>query len=273
MNTNINIDKFIYALVYIIVAFIFYFILKRLIRIFLEKPKEKLGSKLTSRQIQRMGTIQAMLDSALKYIILVALILALLANFGVDVSSLLAGLGIATAIVGLAFQDLAKDVIAGFTIIMDSQYEVGDLIEVNEFRGRVTSVSLKSTRVKNYRGKELVIANRNMSSVINHSTHNTLAEVDIPVAYETDLNQVEKALEKVCNALRDGALTEDIVGEVEYYGPVKIDNSAIVWRINAECLPYKHFKPQRLIRRLVLQEFKKSGIKIPYDQLEIHQGN
>lgn len=269
MFRDFNFDKVIYAVIYIIVAVIFYVILTRVIKLFLQKPRERLEAKLTARQIQRMGTLQGLLNSSAKYIVIIALILALLANFGVDVSSLLAGIGIATAIIGLAFQDLAKDVIAGFSIVMENQYEVGDLLEVNGFKGRVTAVGLKSTKIKNYRGKELIIANRNMNAMINYSTHNTLAEVDIPVSYDADSAHVEKAIEKVCKDLENEKL-EEIVGEITFYGPVKIGESEIVWRINAECAPYKHFKPQRMIRRLVLQEFKKAGINIPYQQIDIH---
>ena len=273
MFKDFNFDRVIYAVIYVVVAVIFYFILTRITKALLRKPREKLGDKLTARQIQRMSTLEGLINSALKYIVILALILALLANFGVDVSSLLAGLGIVTAVIGLAFQDFGKDIIAGFSIIMDKLYEVGDLIEVDGFKGRVTSVGMKTTKVKNYRGKELTIANRNMTSVINYSAHNTLAEVDLPVSYEADSDHVEKVLEKVCADLKENPeLEEYIVGDVTCYGPIQIDDSAIVWRVNAECAPYKHFKPQRAIRRLALKEFKKAGIKVPYKQVEVHNG-
>ena len=269
MFENFNIDKFIYAIVYVLIAVIFYFIITRIINLVLQKPREKLGNKLSTRQKQRMDTYRTMLCSVAKYVVIVALILALLANFGVDVSSLLAGLGIATAIIGLAFQDLGKDIIAGFGIVSNNLYEVGDLIEIDGFKGRVTEVNLKNTRIKNYRGKELIVANRKMNSVINYSTYNTLAQVDIPVPYDADSEHVSAVLEKVCEELKNAGL-EQIVGEVDYYGPIEIKDSAIIWRVTAECEPYKHFKPQRTIRRLVLSEFKKARIKIPYNQLDIH---
>ena len=269
MFENFDINKLIYGAVYILIAITFYFLATRIINALLLKPRDRLGGKLAARQLQRMDTLRAMLKSITKYITIIGLMLALLANFGVDVSSLLAGLGIATAIIGLAFQDLGKDIIAGFGIIMENQYEVGDLIEVGSFRGRVTSVSLKNTRIKNYRGKELCVANRNMSSVINYSTHNTLAQVDIPVAYSADSEHVSKVLEKVCEDLKAMNL-EQIVGEVNCYGPVTIGDSAIIWRITAECEPYRHFKPQRMIRKLAISELKKARIEIPYQQIDIH---
>lgn len=269
MFENFDVNKIIYSVVYIIVAVVFYFILTRINTLIFKKPRERFGDKLSTRQKQRMDTLRTMMNSVAKYVVIIALILALLANFGVDVSSLLAGLGIATAIIGLAFQDLGKDIIAGFGIISNNMYEVGDLIEVNDFKGRVTSVSLKNTRIKNYRGKELIIANRNMSAVINHSTNNTLAQVDIPVSYNADAEHIAVVLEKVCENLKNAGL-EEIVGEVEYYGPIEFDDSAVLWRVTAECEPYKHLKPQRVIRRLVMEEFKKAKISIPYKQIDIH---
>lgn len=269
MFENFNINKVIYAIVYILIAVIFYFILTRIINLLFSKPREKFGDKLSGRQKQRLDTYRTMMSSIAKYLVVTALILALLANFGVDVTSLLAGLGIATAIIGLAFQDLGKDIIAGFGIISNNLYEVGDLIEVENFKGRVTEVNLKSTRIKNYRGKEMIIANRKMNSVINYSTYNTLAQVDIPVPYEADSEHVSAVLEKVCKDLKEANL-EQIVGEVDYYGPIQFDDSAVVWRITAECEPYTHLKPQRIVRQLVMAEFKKARITIPYKQIDIH---
>ncbi|MBQ3271573.1 mechanosensitive ion channel family protein [Candidatus Saccharibacteria bacterium] len=269
MIENFDVNKLISALIYIVIAFIFYFIASRVIDLFFKKPQEKFTEKLTARQKQRMDTLRTMLKSIVTYVIIIALVLALLANFGVDVTSLLAGLGIATAIIGLAFQDLGKDLIAGFGIIMERQYEVGDLIEVDGFRGRVTSLSLKSTKIKNYRGKELVVANRKMTSLVNYSTHNTLAQVDIPVPYNVKTENISAILEKVCNDLREANL-EQIVGEVKFYGPVKFDDSAVVWRVTAECEPYRHFVPQRMIRQAVQEEFRKARIEIPFQQIDIH---
>ena len=82
-------------------------------------------------------------------ILVVVTFVAILANFGVNVKSILAGLGITAALVGLAFQDLAKDLIAGISIILEDQYEIGDTIEVNGFTGEVVSLGLRTTRIRN----------------------------------------------------------------------------------------------------------------------------
>ena len=254
-------------LIYIIIAVIIYVILDRLVRIFFDRHKEQ----LIERQLQRVITLKAMTMSIIKYIMVVGVLLASLANFGIDISSLLAGIGIAGAVLGLAFQDLAKDVIAGFSIITEAQYEVGDLIEVNGFRGRVVSVGLKTTRIKNYRGKVKIISNRNMDELINYSKHDTVAEVEVFASYEDDPEKVEAALKTVKKTL-DGTM-EQMTGEIKIFPVTGLEDSGIKYKLQCACKPYKHFAVQRAIRKEIYKEFKKNNIKIPYPQVEIHQNS
>ena len=264
MELNFTFRQLINPLIYIVVAFIIYFILDRIVNLFFERHKER----LIVRQMQRIITLKAMTMSIIKYIMVIGVLLATLSNFGVDISSLLAGIGIAGAVLGLAFQDLAKDVIAGFSIITEAQYEVGDLIEVNGFKGRVVSVGLKTTRIKNYRGKVKIISNRNMDELINYSKYDTVAEVEVQASYEDDPDKVEKALEKVKQNL-DGKI-EDATGEIRFFPVTGLNDSGIAYKIQCPCKPYKHFKAQRAIRREIYKVFKTDKIKIPYNQLEIH---
>lgn len=196
---NIKLEQFINPIIYIIIAIVIYILLDKLVSLFFERSRNKVATSkfITESHLNRIATLKAMVMSIIKYVAVFAVGLAILANFGVDISSLLAGLGIATAVLGFAFQDLAKDIIAGFSIITEAQYEVGDLIEVNGFRGRVVSVGLKTTRIKNYRGKVKIISNRNMDELINYTKFDTLAEVDVTASYEDDPDKVEKALEEV----------------------------------------------------------------------------
>ncbi|MBR1874870.1 mechanosensitive ion channel family protein [Candidatus Saccharibacteria bacterium] len=264
MEFNFTFRQLINPLIYIVVAFIIYFILDRIVNLFFERHKER----LIARQMQRIITLKAMTMSIIKYIMVIGVLLATLSNFGVDISSLLAGIGIAGAVLGLAFQDLAKDVIAGFSIITEAQYEVGDLIEVNGFKGRVVSVGLKTTRIKNYRGKVKIISNRNMDELVNYSKYDTVAEVEVQASYEDDPDKVEKALEKVKQNL-DGKI-ENATGEIRFFPVTGLNDSGIAYKIQCPCKPYKHFKAQRAIRREIYKVFKTDKIKIPYNQLEIH---
>lgn len=265
---NIKIDEnimlYIKPIIYIFIAIVFYLIINKILSLFFERHKEA----LMDRQLNRIFTLKAMTMSVIKYIMVFVVILAIMANFGIDVTSLLAGLGIAGAILGLAFQDFVKDIIAGFSIITENQFEVGDLIEVGDFKGRVTSVGLKTTRIRNYRGKVKIISNRNISELINWSRHDTLAEVKIAAAYENDPDKVLEVLEKV-KAELDGTM-DQMTGEIIIYPMSELGDSSITYTIQCPCKSYKHFAVQRAIRHEVYKAFKANKIKIPYPQVEVH---
>ena len=264
---SIKLEQVIRPVVYIAIAIIFYMILSKIVGIFFDRNKDK----LIERQLNRIITLKAMIMSIIKYVLFFAVILATMANFGIDVSSLLAGLGIAGALLGLAFQDFVKDIIAGFSIITENQYEVGDLIEVGDFKGRVTAVGLKTTRIRDYRGKVKIISNRNISEVINWSRHDTLAEVKVSASYENDPDKVLDVLEKV-KAELDGSM-EQMTGEIKIFPMTDMEDSAIKYTLQCPCESYKHFAVQRAIRREVYKAFKANRIKIPYPQLEIHNSS
>lgn len=267
LNIDENVIRFINPIIYIFIAFVFYFILSKIASFFFDRHKDELIEK----QMNRIITLKAMTMSIVKYIIVFAVVIAIMANFGIDVSSLLAGLGIAGAILGLAFQDFVKDIIAGFSIITENQYEVGDLIEVGGFKGRVTSVGLKTTRIRDYRGKVKIIANRNIAELINWSRHDTLAEVKVNASYENDPDKVLEVLEKVKKEL-DGSM-EQMTGEIKIFPMSDLNENGITYTIQCKCKSYKHFAVQRAIRHEVYKAFHANRIKIPYQQVEIHNGS
>ena len=146
LGKSINLLLIIVPIIYIVIGIIIFRILKRIIT----KAIERKGH-LKITQKQRLNTINLLLLNIIKYIIIIIVVLGTLSIFGINVKSILAGLGIGTAIIGLAFQDLAKDLISGFSIITEGEYEVGDTIEVDKtyFYGRGNIY-----RIKNYSYKK-----------------------------------------------------------------------------------------------------------------------
>ena len=173
---NIDVSMIIWSIVYILIGILFFKLIKKIIMKTSTKTKI-----LKESQIQRIRTIKILILNIIKYIIIVLVILAILSKFGVNIKSILAGLGIGTAIIGLAFQDLAKDLIAGFSIITEGEYEVGDTIEVDDFMGTVTEIGLRTTRIKNFKGATKIIANHYMDNIVNYSNNNSLAVIDVGI--------------------------------------------------------------------------------------------
>lgn len=266
-NIELELKLLILPLVYIAVGTLVYGFIKRIITRLANNSKKKITK---AHQKQRVDTLMGLLCNIVKYIIVVIVLLIILRTYGIDITSILAGLGITTAIIGLAFQDLAKDLIAGFSIITEAQYEVGDTIEVDGFMGKVVFLGLKTTRIRDYKGATKIISNRNMDKIINYSLHNSVAVVDVGVSYEDDTDKVEKVLKKLSEDL-DGKIPS-AKGKMEILGINNLDDSSVVYRVTMEVAPTTHFEVERLLRKEIKRAFDEANIKIPYPQIEVYNG-
>ena len=264
-NLSVDIFQIIMPIVYIIIGIIIFQIIKRIVLKSSIKHK-----KLNKDQIQRIKTIKILFINIIKYIIIIFVVLAILSQFGVNVKSILAGLGIGTAIIGLAFQDLAKDLISGFSIITEGEYEVGDTIEVDGFMGEVISISLRTTRIRNFKGATKIIANHYMDNIVNYSDNNSLAVVDVSIAYEEKEEKIEETFYKLFEDLNKKL--EYATKDIELWGVNELSDSSVVYRVAVETKPMKHIITERQIKKEIKKAFDKANIKIPYNQIEVHNG-
>jgi len=263
---SINFMALIKSLIYILVAIIVYEIIKKIVIKTLKRNKKRINNV----HFQRIKTIQNLILSIVKYTIIIITIVAILSVWGFNVTTLVAGLGLGTAIIGLAFQDLAKDLIAGFAIITEGQYEVGDTIEVDNFMGEVTSISLKTTEITNFKGAKYIVSNRYMDKVINYSDNPLLAIVDISTPYEEKTDKVEKVLNDMIEEINDKVPNAE--GDLLLWGIQSLSESSVVYRISVPAKSMKHFETERYLRKQIKDHLDKAGIPIPYNQIEVHHG-
>jgi small conductance mechanosensitive channel len=265
LQKTIDLKLIILPIVYIIIGMIIFAIIKKIVL------KATIKSKtLKVTQKQRVKTLSTLLLNIIKYIIVILVVLAIISLFGFKVGSILAGLGIGTAIIGLAFQDLAKDLIAGFSIITEGEYEIGDTIEIDGFMGEVTFIGLRTTRIRNFKGATKIIANHYMDNIINYSDNNSLAVVDVSIAYEVKEELIEKAFKNLEEKL-NGKL-EYATKDIEVWGVHELSDSAVVYRVVVETKPMKHIITERILRKEIKKTFDEVGVKIPYTQIEVHNG-
>ena len=194
LGLHISTKKLVGLAVYLLLIFVIYLILRRILKVAFTRASKNTNSasaaanskgakvtkaglikrkQLTKVQRQRIKTVSQLLSSVLKYLMIVLTILVVLADLGVNVTSLVAGLGILTAVVGLAFQDMVKDLIAGVTIIIEEQFCVGDTVVLDGFKGTVISIGLRTTEIKNNSGEVKIVANRNVDGLINYNKSET----------------------------------------------------------------------------------------------------
>ena len=252
-------------MVYIIIGFIIYKVLKRLVN------KVMLNNKKMKKQhLQRANTIRIVILNVIKYSIVVLVLLAILANFGVNVKSIVAGLGITTAILGLAFQDLAKDLIAGISIITENQFEVGDIVEYDGFMGEVVFLGLKTTRIKDYRGAVKIIANHKLDTIINYSLNNYLAIVDLRISYNENPDKVSTALEEIKQELN--GKVPNATGDIQIWGLDDFEDSNMRYRVVVETKSQEHYAAQRFLRSELKKRLDKRNIKVTCQQIEVTHG-
>lgn len=265
---KIFIPQLYLPVIYICVAILINGLFKRIIQSVIRTKLKKMDK--SSFNYKRTETIATLISNCIKYIISIFTLLAILTVFGIDVSSVLAGLGIIGLILGLALQDFAKDIIAGISILLENQYAIGDYVSVGDFTGEVIFLGLKTTKIRSWDGKVKIIANHNITEIINYNMADSMAIVDIGVAYESDFEKVEKVLDKLVKKMTEEL--PNLRGEVRVLGVEQVADSSVVYRVVAPTVPMEHYGIQRLMRKILVEGFIKEGIKIPYTQIEVHDG-
>ena len=218
---------------------------------------------------KRTITVIELFKNIIKYVIIFFAVIFILDLYGVNVTSLVASLGVASAVAALALQDTLKDFISGTAIIMDNYYVVGDFITYNGFTGRVTQLGLRSTKIQDFDGKTYTIANRNISEIVNLSQSTASTLVIIPTAYEAKITQVEKVL----NEIVEEVLTWPTVSkETSYKGVYELNSSSIDYSIRLYCSPGNIWQYKRDLLRLIKIKYDKYNIEIPYTKIEVQDG-
>ena len=250
----------------LLVTLILFSIIDKIARKISTPPTHQIHTKLYNERKAKVTSV--VFSNVIKFFIIVIDIIVVLKLFGINSSTFFASLGIFSAVIGLAFQDVLKDIIAGIFIVLENQYAVGDTISIGDFKGEVIALGLKTTRIKSYEGDIKIISNRDANNIINYSLEKSLAIVNVYVSYEEDLLKVESVLEELCKRLTNEL--PNLRGPVELLGVNELGASGIEYRLSVLTKSMEHFDIQRKIMREIKLEFDKHNIEIPYNQLVIH---
>jgi small conductance mechanosensitive channel len=241
-------------IIYIVIGIIIYLILERIVsRIF------DIRLNYIKIRNRRKKTLESITENILKYAIAIIVILATLSVFNINTKALLTGLGIFGLVFGLAFQDIIKDFLSGIFIIFENQYDVGDVISINNYRGEVIFLGLRTTRIKNIDGDIKIFLNRNITEVINYSLSHSRVLIDISVGIEEDVDKVEKELENIFRNMNNEI--EYLIGDIMLLGVNKVDILSTTFRMVAQCKPLKFPDVQRQILKRLKIELDKRKIK------------
>ena len=221
------------------------------------KPNKRLSDK-------KKRTYMRMVKSIICTLLIIIIILIILEALGVNVTSMLASVGVASVIIGFALQDALKDIIRGIEIISSNYYDIGDVIKFGDNLGEVQSITLRTTKIQDINTNNIVsIANRNIDKV----------EVDtgyiyIPVPLPFDL-KIEKA-DEVMKEITKNLGKTDLVNSANYQGLAKIDTSSFNYQVVITCDPINRLQARRNTLHTIVKTLEENKIVIPYSQLDIH---
>lgn len=255
-------EKFYLPIIYIVLGILIYVIVSKTITK-VNNINIKYGGKGVDK---RKNTVIALIKNIIKYVIAILVIILILGVYGVDTTSLVASLGVVSLVVGLAFQDIIKDFLAGVFLIFDNAYAVGDVVEINGFKGEVISLGLKTTKIQAYTGEVKILANSCFQEVINYNLNPSKILIYVPVGYEVEIEKIEEILE---NIKKEIVKNKD-VRSMDLLGVDEFKDSYISYAIVVECASMTHFGIKRQVLKLIKREFDKEGIEIPYNQLDVH---
>ncbi len=213
----------------------------------------------------------SLLTSFIKYIAIIVIIFFVLASFGVDTTAIVAGIGILSLIVGLAIQPLLQDIIAGIFIVFEKTYDVGDVIVVDNFRGTVIEIGIRTTKIKDAGGDIKVINNSDIKTLVNMTGDLSIAISDIDIEYSESLERVEKILE--ANLANIKSKIPTIVDGPYYKGVTNLGSSGVTIRLVAQCKEDTKFQTQRDLNRQLKILFDNNNINIPFTQVVVHQAS
>ncbi len=214
---------------------------------------------------RRMETMRSLVINVLTYVIYFVAILSILTQLGFNLAPVLASAGVVGLAVGFGAQNLVRDVITGFFIIFEDQFAVGDYIATGNFTGTVQEIGLRITKIKSVTGEVHIIPNGSITQVTNFSTQNSVAVLDISVAYEENIERVIEVLKEEMEKAPDEI--EELLSVPQVLGVQNFGASEVVIRMNAECRPMGHFAANRKLRAMIKRIFDERGIEIPYPRL------
>lgn len=248
-------DALIGTLVIVFTSFVIYYVLYLVI-------------KLISGSTPRRKTIGSILSSLLKYLMVIASIISILAIWGVNVAGIFASVGIVGLIIGIGCKSIVNDIVSGIFIVVDNYYQVGDRVTIDGFTGDVVSIGLRTTKIKAFADTKS-ICNSHISTVINTSREHNSIKIHIDISFNEDLRRVEAIIAK--NLPEVNKKIPTLLEPIQYRGVTALDDCGVELEFMAFANFGDKFAAQRLLLREIYLMLADNGVIIPFQQIVVNQ--
>ena len=215
-------------------------------------------------------TLSKLFVSFLKWIIAICAIFFVVAAWGASTTITLASAGILTLIIGLGSQSLVADILAGLFIVFEGDFQVGDIVVIDGWRGEVQAIGIRTTKLIDAGGNVKIISNNEIKSIINQTQELSLAKCYVGIPYSERIEKVEAIIADNLEKIK-----EKIPAIVEgpfYKGVSELGESGVTLLFVAKCQEDDIYQVQRDMNREIKVMFDNNNIEIPFNQLVVHMG-
>lgn len=217
----------------------------------------------------RIRSVLSIISSLLKYVAGIVILCWGLAMIGVNVSTIVASVGIVALIVGFSAESLIADVVTGAFMLFENQYNVGDIVEVDGFRGTVTNIGIRTTSITDAGDNVKIVNNSAMRNILNRSDRPSRSVCDIGIPYGTDIEKLEEQIPGLMQSIYEKR-SDTMKKPPEYLGIQTLADSAVILRFAVEVSEKDIYSCARIMNRELLLGFRKLGIECPFPQVDVH---
>ena len=262
----------------ILLAILASFLSRKLIDFAFGLRKKTKRVKRSEERLKRNETITKIAKTAVDIVIWIAAAVNFLTSIGVNVASLMTGAGLIGVVIGLGAQTTTRDILAGFFIVGENQYRVGDTIEMmiagRLITGKVENITLRITQVRDIDGKVHTIRNGASEAVTNMSFKYANVNLEFGVSYDTDIDKLEEVINNVGEKmLEDEELKKEIIEPIKFMRVNRFLESSMQIKCLGKVKAGRQWHIAGIFRREIKKAFDEHDIILPYPQMVIHDIN
>ena len=264
----------IQAIIILLIAFILVIIARRVIPKLIGARIPKIREETPDQLSVRSQTLSRVVVQVVSILICVIAVVMILSQLGVDIAPLLAGIGVAALALGFAAQNIIRDYLHGFFIVMEDWYRVGEVAVIQGTGGSVENITLRRTVLRDLNGTLHIFPNSRVEQASNMTRDWSRVNLDVTVAYKENLNNVIQVINAVGQSLKDDpAWGEDLLTTPAVTRVNNLGDHGVEIKILADTKPIKQWGLMGELRKRLKDRFDEEGIEIPWPHTKVYFGN
>ncbi len=264
----------------VLLVVVLFLVVFNIVRLSIRKLEQSLINRADNKEsvdtdeaAKRINTLTGITHGFVRVLLWILFLMLLLQNVGINIGPLLASVGIISLAVGFGAQELVRDYISGFFMLLENQVRVGDVAILNGTGGLVERIELRTTSLRDFSGIVHVFQNGKINSLSNMTKEWSAMVFDIGVAYKEDVGKVMEIMKQVGEELSEDPDFKDLIlPPVEVFGLDEFADSALVIKARIKTKPIQQWTVGREYRKRLKAAFDQNNIEIPFPHRTVYWG-